>query len=75
MAPVLSLREAADHPHLTGRGTYTEAHGVTQPAPAPRFSATPGTLRLPPAVPGAHTADVARDWDLPHLIEPPKDRS
>ncbi|MEU8559585.1 CaiB/BaiF CoA-transferase family protein [Streptomyces anthocyanicus] len=75
VAPVLSLREAADHPHLTGRGTYTEAHGVTQPAPAPRFSATPGTLRLPPAVPGAHTADVARDWDLPHLIEPPKDRS
>ncbi|MER6167713.1 CaiB/BaiF CoA transferase family protein [Streptomyces violaceorubidus] len=72
VAPVLSLREAADHPHLTGRGTYTEAHGVTQPAPAPRFSATPGTLRLPPAVPGAHTAEVARDWDLPRLSELPK---
>ncbi|MFH9569789.1 CaiB/BaiF CoA transferase family protein [Streptomyces sp. NPDC017454] len=69
VAPVLSLREAAGHPHLTGRGTYTEAHGVTQPAPAPRFSATPGTLRLPPAVPGAHTADVARDWDMPELLK------
>ncbi|MBZ6138263.1 CaiB/BaiF CoA transferase family protein [Streptomyces olivaceus] len=69
VAPVLSLREAAAHPHLTGRGTYTQAHGVTQPAPAPRFSATPGTLRLPPAVPGAHTAEVARDWGLPHLPE------
>ncbi|WP_267717151.1 CaiB/BaiF CoA transferase family protein [Streptomyces sp. CoH17] len=73
VAPVLSLREAAAHPHLTGRGTYTEAHGVTQPAPAPRFSATPGSLRLPPAVPGAHTAEVARDWDLPQLSDPPKD--
>ncbi|MEV5518462.1 CaiB/BaiF CoA-transferase family protein [Streptomyces flaveolus] len=69
VAPVLSLREAAGHPHLTERGTYTEAHGVTQPAPAPRFSATPGTLRLPPAVPGAGTADVARDWDLPELLK------
>ncbi|MGC9496539.1 CaiB/BaiF CoA transferase family protein [Streptomyces sp. WG7] len=69
VAPVLSLREASGHPHLTGRGTYTEAHGITQPAPAPRFSATPGTLRLPPAVPGAHTADVARDWDMPELLK------
>ncbi|MFG2512437.1 CaiB/BaiF CoA transferase family protein [Streptomyces sp. NPDC048584] len=69
VAPVLSLREAADHPHLTGRGTYTEAYGVTQPAPAPRFSDTPGTLRLPPAVPGAHTPDVAHDWDVPELLK------
>ncbi|CAL9588816.1 Succinyl-CoA--L-malate CoA-transferase beta subunit [Streptomyces sp. enrichment culture] len=69
VAPVLSLHEAAGHPHLAGRGTYTEAYGVTQPAPAPRFSATPGTLRLPPAVPGAHTPDVARDWDVPELLK------
>ncbi|OQD55167.1 carnitine dehydratase, partial [Streptomyces phaeoluteigriseus] len=39
VAPVLSLREAAGHRHLTGRGTYTEAYGVTQPRPPPpRFS-------------------------------------
>ncbi|MEU3947892.1 CaiB/BaiF CoA-transferase family protein [Streptomyces sp. NPDC029526] len=71
VAPVLSLREASGHRHLnvTGRGTYTEAHGVTQPAPAPRFSATPGTLRRPPAAPGAHTPDVAREWDVPELLE------
>ncbi|MGW4086227.1 CaiB/BaiF CoA transferase family protein [Streptomyces sp. NPDC004822] len=69
VAPVLSLREAAEHRHLTARGTYTDAHGVTQPAPAPRFSHTPGTLRLPPAVPGAHTSDVARDWDVPDLLK------
>jgi alpha-methylacyl-CoA racemase len=69
VAPVLSLHEAAGHRHLTGRGTYTRAYGITQPAPAPRFSATPGTLRLPPAAPGAHTPDVARDWDVPELTE------
>ncbi|MGW0337411.1 CaiB/BaiF CoA transferase family protein [Streptomyces sp. NPDC003011] len=69
VAPVLSLREAAGHRHLKGRGTYTEAYGITQPAPAPRFSDTPGTLRLPPAVPGAHTPDVARDWDVPELLK------
>ncbi|MCX5402088.1 CaiB/BaiF CoA-transferase family protein [Streptomyces sp. NBC_00102] len=69
VAPVLTLREAAGHPHLAGRGTYTEAYGITQPAPAPRFSGTPGTLRLPPAVPGAHTPDVARDWDVPGLLK------
>ncbi|MGW3404226.1 CaiB/BaiF CoA transferase family protein [Streptomyces zhihengii] len=69
VAPVLSLREAAGHPHLTGRGTYTEAYGITQPAPAPRFSGTPGTLRRPPAVPGAHTPEVARDWGVPELLK------
>ncbi|MFJ6437903.1 CaiB/BaiF CoA transferase family protein [Streptomyces sp. NPDC091416] len=69
VAPVLSLREAAGHHHLAGRGTYSEAHGVTQPAPAPRFSETPGTLRLPPALPGTHTLDVARDWDVPELLK------
>ncbi|MFD7984995.1 CaiB/BaiF CoA transferase family protein [Kitasatospora indigofera] len=65
--PVLSMREAAGHPHLAARGTYTQVDGVTQPAPAPRFSATPGTLRRPPARPGADTAEVARDWGVPAL--------
>ena len=40
-APVLTLDEAPRHPHLQSRGTYTEIDGVTQPMPAPRFSATP----------------------------------
>jgi alpha-methylacyl-CoA racemase len=70
VAPVLSLREAADHPHLRARGTFVDVDGGLQPAPAPRFSATPGALRRPPAPPGAHTADVARDWDLPQLTNP-----
>ena len=40
-APVLSLDEAPAHPHLRARGTYVEVDGITQPAPAPRFSRTP----------------------------------
>ncbi|MFF5856935.1 CaiB/BaiF CoA transferase family protein [Streptomyces sp. NPDC012751] len=65
VAPVLSLREAPAHPHLAARGTFTEHGGITQPAPAPRFSATPTAVRTGPARPGADTAAVARDWGLP----------
>jgi alpha-methylacyl-CoA racemase len=69
VAPVLSLREAPHHPHLAARGTFTEHGGITQPAPAPRFSATPTAVRGGPALPGTDTADVARDWDVPDLLK------
>ncbi|MGW9593128.1 CaiB/BaiF CoA transferase family protein [Streptomyces chartreusis] len=69
VAPVLSLREAPRHPHLAARGTFTDHGGITQPAPAPRFSATPTAVRTGPAQPGADTADVARDWDVPDLVK------
>ncbi|MCS0599866.1 CoA transferase [Streptomyces sp. LP11] len=65
VAPVLSLREAPHHPHLAARGTFTDHGGITQPAPAPRFSATPTTIRTGPALPGADTEAVTRDWGLP----------
>ncbi|MFB7499255.1 CaiB/BaiF CoA transferase family protein [Streptomyces sp. NPDC056161] len=68
VAPVLSLREAPHHPHLAARGTFTDHAGITQPAPAPRFSATPTTIRSGPARPGADTADVAHDWNVPGLL-------
>jgi alpha-methylacyl-CoA racemase len=48
-APVLSLAEAPDHPHNAARGTFVKAGGVIQPAPAPRFSATPGAIQWAPA--------------------------
>ncbi|MFJ7246298.1 CaiB/BaiF CoA transferase family protein [Kitasatospora sp. NPDC098652] len=69
--PVLTMRQAAAEGHLSARGTYVEAGGVTQPAPAPRFSVTPGALRRPPARPGADTAEVARDWGVPALDRVP----
>ena len=40
-APVLAWDEVADHPHNKARGTFIEVDGVMQPAPAPRYSATP----------------------------------
>lgn len=49
VAPVLSMEEAAAHPHNAGRGTFVEAGGVTQPAPAPRYSATPSRAPVMPA--------------------------
>ncbi|QHC32337.1 CaiB/BaiF CoA transferase family protein [Streptomyces sp. HF10] len=67
VAPVLSLREAPHHPHLAARATFTDHGGITQPAPAPRFSATPTTVRTGPALPGAGAEAVARDWDIPAL--------
>jgi alpha-methylacyl-CoA racemase len=69
VAPVLSLTEAPHHPHLAARGTFTDHGGITQPAPAPRFSVTPTAVRTGPAAPGADTADVARDWDVPELVK------
>ncbi|MDT6987188.1 CaiB/BaiF CoA transferase family protein [Streptomyces lusitanus] len=71
VAPVLSLREAPHHPHLAARSTFTDHSGITQPAPAPRFSVTPATVRTGPARPGADTEDVARDWGVPGLVSPP----
>lgn len=41
VTPVLTFREAQDHPHLTARETFTQVEGMNQPAPAPRFSRTP----------------------------------
>ncbi len=61
-APVLTLSEAAEHPHITARGTIVEYEGVLQPAPAPRFSRTAPELQRPPAKPGEHTDVALRDW-------------
>ncbi|MEU0843749.1 CaiB/BaiF CoA-transferase family protein [Streptomyces sp. NPDC005962] len=68
VAPVLSLREAPRHPQLAARGTFVDEAGITQPAPAPRFSATPGRVRGGPARPGADAAEVARDWGVPDVL-------
>jgi alpha-methylacyl-CoA racemase len=62
--PVLSLREAAGDPHLAARQTYVVRDGVIQPAPAPRFSRTPGDLSGPAPVPGQHTTEALTEWGL-----------
>lgn len=61
-APVLSLDEAPKHPHNVARQAFVEIEGVTQPAPAPRFSATPGAVQSPPPSVGADTEAALTDW-------------
>jgi alpha-methylacyl-CoA racemase len=63
-APVLSLGEAPEHPHNVHRGTFLERDGVVQPAPAPRFSATPVEVQRPPAHAGQHTDEVLAEWGI-----------
>jgi alpha-methylacyl-CoA racemase len=63
-APVLTFQEAAKHPHNVARNTYIEIEGVSQPAPAPRFSRTsPPTPSAPPKA-GQHTEEALSDWGL-----------
>ena len=57
-APVLSLAEAPEHPHNRHRQTFVEAHGLVQPAPAPRFSRTGAKIGRPPPHYGEHTDEV-----------------
>jgi alpha-methylacyl-CoA racemase len=61
-APVLTMAEAAEHPHNKARGTFVEVDGVVQPAPAPRFSRTPATIAGPAARPGEHSREILADW-------------
>ncbi len=61
-APVLGLTDAPAHPHNRARGTFVEVSGVVQPAPAPRFSETPGRIQSPPPTIGAHNREALSDW-------------
>ncbi|MCB1921069.1 MAG: CoA transferase [Candidatus Competibacteraceae bacterium] len=58
VTPVLSMEEAPAHPHNQARETFVEFAGLTQPAPAPRFSRTPATIQGPPGKP----INASHDW-------------
>lgn len=62
--PVLSMAEATHDEHLSARGTYVVRDGQVQPAPAPRFSRTPGAIDGAPPVPGEHTVAALLDWGI-----------
>jgi len=63
-APVLSMAEAPQHPHVAARSTFVEVAGVTQPAPAPRFSRTRPEIQRPPAQAGENTDEALADWGV-----------
>ena len=63
-APVLTMDEAAQHPHNVARATFCEVDGLMQASPAPRFSRTSPSTPTPPARSGQHTREVLIDWGL-----------
>jgi len=58
-APILTMSEATKHPHMTAREVFITRHGIPQPAPAPRFSRTPSTVREPVT---AKLGEIAKTW-------------
>jgi alpha-methylacyl-CoA racemase len=63
-APVLGLDEAPQHPHMAARETFTAPDGVVQPAPAPRFSRTPGGIARKPPTRGEGGEQALADWGV-----------
>jgi alpha-methylacyl-CoA racemase len=61
-APVLTMSEATNDPHMQARRTIVERDGVAQPAPAPRFSRTEPTIERSAPWPGQHTDDALASW-------------
>ncbi len=61
-APVLKMAEAPEHPHNVERQTFVDFEGAKHPAPGPRFSRTPGTLRNVSPEKGAHTDEALQAW-------------
>ncbi|MGH8726484.1 MAG: CoA transferase, partial [Burkholderiales bacterium] len=61
-APVLSWSEARRDPHTVFRKSFLEMAGVKQPAPAPRFSRTPGAVRRAPPERGEGGAKALTEW-------------
>ena len=70
-APVLSIREAPEHPHNKERQTFVEVDGLMQPAPAPRFSRTVPEIGFPAPVPGEDSAAVlgSSGFDAMEIVE------
>ena len=61
-APVLNLEEAPAHPHNKERNTFVNFDGVTQPAPAPRFSRTQGTIQSSTSLIGENSEEILKEW-------------
>lgn len=67
-APVLGLEEAPKHPHMAARQTFVSPDSVVQPAPAPRFSRTPGAIRRKPPKRGEGGDQALADWGIAEKV-------
>jgi alpha-methylacyl-CoA racemase len=63
-APVLSMREVAEHAQHKARAGFVELAGVIQPAPAPRFSVSAPDLPRAPSHAGQDTEAGLRNWGI-----------
>ena len=61
-APVLTLSEAARHPHMQARAAFQELDGVMHTAPAPRFSRTPARIQGAAPKQAVTVSDVLSGW-------------
>ena len=61
-APVLSMTDTPQHPHHKARDSFVDYEGLLQPAPAPRFSRTPGAIQSAPVPPGHDSVKVLEDF-------------
>jgi alpha-methylacyl-CoA racemase len=61
-APVLSWSEARRDPHNVARKSFISMKDVAQPAPAPRFSRTPGAVRRAPPERGEGGRAALAEW-------------
>jgi alpha-methylacyl-CoA racemase len=65
VTPVLSMREAADHPHNRHRSTFAaDDSGAIQPMPGPRFTSTPSRPPRPAPTPGRDTRTVLEELGI-----------
>lgn len=72
-APVLSLKDAPKHRHISARNTFMTLDGMEQPSPAPRFSRTAPVQEQPGVVAGTHSRQVCQamgfsDQEIDQLI-------
>lgn len=65
-APILSMSDAITHPHNKARNTFVEVEGITQPAPAPRFSRSVSKIQHAPPEPSKPTTAILKAWNVPN---------
>jgi len=58
LSPVLDFQEALGDAQAVSREAYADIDGAPQPAPAPRFSRTPGAIAGPSPMVGEHGREI-----------------